>query len=210
MWRIPWTGEPGGLESIGSHRVDHDWSNLAATATSVEWINETKHIPLQNHRGRKTSKNLFKKKLHSKETWQMLPQPSDQLTSWKVMLTLCMADKRWWGQPFTFPVFFQKIHNLHLILRKTSDKSYLRDLLQNPWVVLLKTVNVIKTKKRVRNCHSQEESKETGWLIMVWYSRWGPTAQKRTLGKKRRHVNMRRQVNKVWTSVNNNITVSVH
>ena len=28
-WRIPWTKEPGRLESIGSHRVRHDWSNLA-------------------------------------------------------------------------------------------------------------------------------------------------------------------------------------
>ena len=23
-WRIPWTGEPGGLPSMGSHRVGHD------------------------------------------------------------------------------------------------------------------------------------------------------------------------------------------
>ena len=29
-WRIPGTGEPGGLPSTGSHRVGHDWSNLAA------------------------------------------------------------------------------------------------------------------------------------------------------------------------------------
>ena len=28
-WRIPWTEEPGGLLSIGSHRVGHDWSDLA-------------------------------------------------------------------------------------------------------------------------------------------------------------------------------------
>ena len=27
-WRLPWTEEPGGLESIASHRVRHDWSNL--------------------------------------------------------------------------------------------------------------------------------------------------------------------------------------
>ena len=31
-WRIPGTGEPGGLPSMGSHRVGHDWSNLAAAA----------------------------------------------------------------------------------------------------------------------------------------------------------------------------------
>ena len=31
-WRIPGTGEPGGLWSMGSHRVRHDWSDLAAAA----------------------------------------------------------------------------------------------------------------------------------------------------------------------------------
>ena len=29
-WRIPGTGEPGGLLSMGSHTVGHDWSDLAA------------------------------------------------------------------------------------------------------------------------------------------------------------------------------------
>ena len=32
--RIPGTGEPGGLLSMGSQRVRHDWSNLAAAETS--------------------------------------------------------------------------------------------------------------------------------------------------------------------------------
>ena len=31
-WRIPGTGEPGGLPSMGSHKVGHDWSDLAAAA----------------------------------------------------------------------------------------------------------------------------------------------------------------------------------
>ena len=31
-WRIPGTEEPGGLPSMGSHRVEHDWSELAAAA----------------------------------------------------------------------------------------------------------------------------------------------------------------------------------
>ena len=34
-WRIPATGEPGGLPSMKSHRVGHDWSDLAAAAG--EW-----------------------------------------------------------------------------------------------------------------------------------------------------------------------------
>ena len=40
-WRIPGMGEPGGLPSMGSHRVRHDWSNLAAgaaaAASEVTW-----------------------------------------------------------------------------------------------------------------------------------------------------------------------------
>ena len=31
-WRIPGTEEPGGLPSLGLHRVRHDWSDLAAVA----------------------------------------------------------------------------------------------------------------------------------------------------------------------------------
>ena len=34
-WRIPGTGEPGGLPSMGSHRVGHDWGDLAAAYLSI-------------------------------------------------------------------------------------------------------------------------------------------------------------------------------
>ena len=36
-WRIPGTEEPGGLPSMGSHRVGHNWSNLAAAAAALCW-----------------------------------------------------------------------------------------------------------------------------------------------------------------------------
>ena len=36
-WRIPGMAEPGGLPSMGSHRVGHDWSDLAAAA-AVFWL----------------------------------------------------------------------------------------------------------------------------------------------------------------------------
>ena len=35
VWRIPGRGVPGGLPSMGSHRVGHDWSDLAAAATAT-------------------------------------------------------------------------------------------------------------------------------------------------------------------------------
>ena len=34
-WRIPRTGDPGGLPSMGSHRVGHNRSDLAAAAAAA-------------------------------------------------------------------------------------------------------------------------------------------------------------------------------
>ena len=34
-WRAPGTEEPGGLPPMGLHRVEHDWSDLAAAAAAV-------------------------------------------------------------------------------------------------------------------------------------------------------------------------------
>ena len=34
-WRSPGTGEPGGLPSVGLHRVGHDWRDAAAAAAVV-------------------------------------------------------------------------------------------------------------------------------------------------------------------------------
>ena len=34
-WRIPGAGEPGGLPSMPSHRVGHDWSDLAVSKASM-------------------------------------------------------------------------------------------------------------------------------------------------------------------------------
>ena len=42
-WRIPGTAEPGGLPSMGSHRVGHDWSDLAAAAANQPILKEIYH-----------------------------------------------------------------------------------------------------------------------------------------------------------------------
>ena len=34
-WRIPWTEEPGGLQSIELQRVGHNWSNWAHTHIQI-------------------------------------------------------------------------------------------------------------------------------------------------------------------------------
>ena len=40
-WRIPETKEPGGLPSMGSHRIGHDWSDLAAAAAAAAYLTKT-------------------------------------------------------------------------------------------------------------------------------------------------------------------------
>ena len=42
-WKIPGTGEPGGLPSMGSYRVGHDWSDLAIAAAT----NKSQKFPFQ-------------------------------------------------------------------------------------------------------------------------------------------------------------------
>ena len=43
-WRIPGTGEPRGLPSVGSHRVGHDWSDLAAAAAAYLGVDLLVHF----------------------------------------------------------------------------------------------------------------------------------------------------------------------
>ena len=38
-WRIPGAMEPAGLPSMGSHRIRHDWSDLAAAAAAAAFSN---------------------------------------------------------------------------------------------------------------------------------------------------------------------------
>ena len=48
-WRIPGTGEPGGLPSMGSHRVGHDWSDLAGAAAAAAKRQDTVRVAPTGH-----------------------------------------------------------------------------------------------------------------------------------------------------------------
>ena len=39
-WRVPGMAEPGGLPSLGSHRVGHDWSDLAVAEIGQDHLIE--------------------------------------------------------------------------------------------------------------------------------------------------------------------------
>ena len=66
-WRIPGMGEPGGLPSLGSHRVGHDWSDLAAAAVQslngvVSCVNISSGLKEKKHFMWLKLRNVEKKK----------------------------------------------------------------------------------------------------------------------------------------------------
>ena len=63
-WRITGMAEPGGLPSMGSHRVGHNWSDLAAAAAVISGLTP----------GLCTFKYLIQPKIlgHSSWKWQLL------------------------------------------------------------------------------------------------------------------------------------------
>ena len=45
-WRIPWTEEPGRLQSVGSRRVWHDWATSLSLFTSMHWRRKWQPTPV--------------------------------------------------------------------------------------------------------------------------------------------------------------------
>ena len=49
-WRVPWTEEPGRLQSMGSLRVGHDWATSLSLFTFVHWRRKWQPTPVENPR----------------------------------------------------------------------------------------------------------------------------------------------------------------
>ena len=45
-WKIPWTEEPGRLQSMGSLGVGHDWATSLSLFTSMHWKRKWQAIPV--------------------------------------------------------------------------------------------------------------------------------------------------------------------
>ena len=83
-WRIPGTGEPGGLLSMGSYRVGHDWSDLAARRpTRPSRTNIQKRCPF-HYRG------LESKSKKSRDTWSIR-----QICPWSTKQSRPKANRVW-------------------------------------------------------------------------------------------------------------------
>ena len=61
--KIPWMEEPGRLQSMGSHRVEHDWSDLAAFVLFKEILFKSLLMKVEEENGKAGSKlNIQKTK----------------------------------------------------------------------------------------------------------------------------------------------------
>ena len=45
-WKIPWMEEPGGLQSMGSLRVGHDWATSLSLFTFIHWRRKWQPTPV--------------------------------------------------------------------------------------------------------------------------------------------------------------------
>ena len=97
-WRIPWTEEPGGLQSMGSQRVGHNWSDFARThAPPVPCLpafspsassptSPVKHYTAQLHQVKPISMLLL-----ISSAWKV---PFPLLCTWQLVLTCTASMQR--------------------------------------------------------------------------------------------------------------------
>ena len=87
-WRIPGTGEPGGLPSMGSNRVGHDWSDLAAAAAVPESLSLIFQKKKKLHEDNTLTYILQVRKLHSGKPRSLNPWVAEwvHLPSWVWLL----------------------------------------------------------------------------------------------------------------------------
>ena len=45
-WKIPWTGEPGRMQSMGSRRVGHDWATSLSLFSFMHWRRKWQPTPV--------------------------------------------------------------------------------------------------------------------------------------------------------------------
>ena len=94
-WKIPWMEEPGGLPSMGSHRVRHDWSDLAAAAAahnlsrsksrhSYSFVKHLEHK--RKARNKPNRPSIYQNSYHERQIPKLIPfspevDPSNSLKS---------------------------------------------------------------------------------------------------------------------------------
>ena len=90
-WRIPGTRKPGGLPSMGSNRIRHDWSDLAAAAATLKASTSQGNTNLINANLSLERKLSLRKKLPP-------PQLLKRWYSWPLADLLKLFFHKMWGR----------------------------------------------------------------------------------------------------------------
>ena len=107
-----------------------------------------------------------------KNDWELQPRHRSQ-HQWWVTLIICPFFMVWWEQLFPSVVFYPITHHFSLIMRKTSDESQWRDILQDTWQSSklsrsLKTRNASETvtaKRRSPRRHDWVQCDTLDWIL---------------------------------------------
>ena len=96
-WRIPGMGEPGGLPSMGSHRVRHDWRDFTAAAAAA-WSPFCPIFPHISHPEKKKIKSVSRLVLSTSL------QPHGLYVARQTPLSMGFSRQEYWGRlPFPSP-----------------------------------------------------------------------------------------------------------
>ena len=90
-WRIPGMVEPGGLPSMGSHRVGHDWSDLAAAAAAAVTEAEDIKKRLQEYTELRLALRFLHDSIHVSMPFSRIIPPSLSLRVQKSVLYICVS-----------------------------------------------------------------------------------------------------------------------
>ena len=156
-WRIPRTGEPGGLPSMVSHTVGHNWSDLAAAAawgpTRLSRTNTWKRCPF-HYRG------LEYKNRKSRNTWS-----NRQIWPWNTE----------WSRARTNRVFPRKCtgHSKHP-LPTTQEKTLHMDITR--WSIP-KSDWLYSLQPKIERLYTVSKQNTKSWL---WLRSWPPYCQIQT------------------------------
>ena len=93
-WKIPWTGEPGGLQSMGSLRVGHDW------ATSLDSLHSLHTLSLE-----KEMAVLLPGEFHGQRSLAMVHGVTESRTLLKCLSVHAYKDKT---LPKLYTIFHEK------------------------------------------------------------------------------------------------------
>ena len=74
VWKIPWTEEPGGLQSMGSQRVGHDWATSLSLNLLIGYISCSLKLTIVVYLTTNPSYLMFRISLKNRNVWAGLGQ----------------------------------------------------------------------------------------------------------------------------------------